>query len=359
MVKQKKTTKGTEADSLWKQGAKPIKLRDYSKSTADTEKLLIFSETGAGKTTFYLDIIRYLKKKGLEPEKFKMMICYPDRPSGISRLFPSVPSEYKDGLDIFPVSNYEETIRATATIVEEMDKHFKETGVHGWGVFELMENYWTFSQDYYCRKAYGETMADYFTEMQSLIGKGKAEKKTAYEAFAGPFGGPWPAIKFHHNFNWIDKLKRMPFNIVFTSEIKEEDNKDSIFSSLGYRPAGEKHNQHKMDTILYLGHKKVGSNYRFTMKPFKLTGYRAFYPKIDITDKIGYEEHKKACKKLEEKGYKVTKMNDLEEQAEITPPKRKKKKPEPKPKETSKQKPKQGKKKEPKKEKSEDDMWSI
>jgi len=358
MVKQKKNVKKTEADSLWNQSSTPIKLKDYSKNTVDTEKLLIFSETGAGKTTFYLDIIKYLKKKGLKPEKFKMMICYPDRPSGISKLFPSIPEEFKDRLDIFPVSNYEETIRATATITQELDKHFKETGVHGWAVFELMENYWTFSQDYYCRKAYGETMADYFTEMQSLIGKGKAEKKTAYEAFAGPFGGPWPAIKFHHNFNWIDKLKRMPFNIVFTSEIKQEDNKDSVFSTLGYRPAGEKHNQHKMDTILYLGHKKVGSNYRFTMKPFKLTGYRAFYSKVDITDKIGYEEHKKACKKLEEKGYKVTKMKDLEEQAEINPPKRKeekKEKKEEKPKEKKEEKP------EPKKEekKENDDMWSI
>jgi hypothetical protein len=354
MAEIKQREKKKDATDLWNDPADSITLKSYAENTVDTEKLLVFSETGGGKTTFYLQIIHFLKKKQFPPEKFLMMICYPDRPSGISKLFNLIPPEYKERIDIFPVSTYEDTIRATSTIVNRMDEHFKKTGVHGWAVFELMENYWTFCMDYYCRKAYGETMADFFTEMQANVGEGKAEKKSSFESFAGPFGGPWPAIKFHHNFNWIDKLKRLPFNIVFTSEIKQEDNADSIFSELGHRPAGEKHNQHKMDTILYLSHKKIGKDYKHFMKPFKLTGYTALYANIDITHKNGYEEHIKAIKELEKRGYKVGKIKDIEKQAGITPPKPKPteqpKAPEPK---------KEEKPKETKSEEPPEDVWEI
>jgi hypothetical protein len=185
-----------------------------------------------------------------------------------------------------------------------------------------MENYWAFSQDYYCRQAYGETMADYFAQMQDIIKKGSGENRAAYEAMAGPWGGPWIVVKMAHNFNWLDKLKRMPYNIIFTSELKEEENKDSIFYSLGYRPAGEKHTQHKVDTILYLSHQ----GNKFFAKPFKLTGYDKLYGQIEITDKNGYEEHLNALKELEKRGFRISPIEELEKEAGITPPKIPKKK---------------------------------
>jgi len=246
-----------------------------------------------------------------------MNIVYPDRPSGLSLLFGLIPKDFQECVNVFPVSNYEQMISATAASVQLLEKHFKKTGIQGWGVFEMVESYWTFSQDYYCRLAYGESMGEYFAEMQSVLSKDKASQAAAYESFAGPFGGPWPIVKFLHNYNWIDKLKRMNFNIVFTSELKTEENKDSIFSELGFRPAGEKHLQHKFDTIIYLSHK--GDN--FFMKPYKLTGYRKRYGEMNITDKNGYEEHKKAQKRLADMGLRTSKIEDLEIQAGIKPPK--------------------------------------
>jgi len=306
-----------KASNLWDEEATSFTIDEYAGSVADTEKILVFAETGAGKTTFYLGILQYLKEKGIPKEKVCMYIIYPDRPSGLKKLYGLIPQEYKGNVHVFPVTDYESMIKATATAYKKLEEHYKENGEYGWMVFELMENYWTFSQDYYCRQAYGQTMGEYFAQMQSIIGKNKAEKKTAYEAFAGPFGGPWPIIKFFHNFNWIDKVKRFPFNTFFTSEIKEEPNKDSIFYELGYRPAGEKHNQHKMDTILYLTHKKN----KFTIKPLKLTGFQKLYGEVDITNKNGYKKHKQACAKLEEMGYSVSKFEYLENEAGVTPPK--------------------------------------
>lgn len=317
-IKQGQDLKNTHTN-LWNQMVQPVTMRKFAEDVADTEKLLLFGETGSGKTHFYLNILKYLKKSGIEPSNIKMEIIFPDRPTGLAKLYSLIPSDFVDYVDVFQITNYEDTIRATSSAEMVLQNHYKETGHLGWMVFELMENYWTFSQDYFCREAYGQTMGEFFAQMQSIGSKDVAEKKTAYEAFAGPFGGPWPIIKFFHNFNWIDKVKRFPFNTVFTSEIKEEENKDSIFSTLGYRPAGEKHNQHKMDTILYLSHK---SN-NFYMKPFKLTGFTRMFGELDITGKNGYEEHKSACTKLASLGYSVSKMKDIELQAGINPPKKK------------------------------------
>lgn len=354
-LKKEVETKGN-VKTLWERRVESVPMVKYVEDTADTEKLLLFSETGAGKTTFYLNILRYLRKKGVKKEDLFMCIVTPDRPTGVAKLFNLIPKEYIGCVEVFAINDYEESVIATATAEEKLEAHFKKTGKFGWLVFELMENYWTFAQDYYCRRAYGKTMGEYFAQMQTIMSKDKAEKKTAYEAFAGPFGGPWPIIKFFHNFNWIDKIKRFPYNVIFTSEIKEETNKDSIFHTLGYRPAGEKHNQHRMDTILYLSHK--GNN--FFMKPFKLTGYRRLYGELNITEKNGYEVYKDALKRLEELGHCVSKMDDIEAAAGITPPKKKAaQKLEPKPKLESKTEPIDTKPKIVKEKGEKEGMWEL
>ena len=306
-----------DVTNLWEQSVESIPIKKYTREAGDSEKMILFSETGAGKTRFYLKLLKTLLSKGVAKKDLKMFIIYPDRPGGLAKLYGLIPKEYQDCIDVFPVSMYEDVVRATGTAARALEKHYKDTGVYGWIIFELMENYWTFSQDYYCRMAYGETMGDYFAEMQSMMSKDKAHKKAAYEALTGPFGGPWTSIKFFHNFNWIDKIKRMPYNIIFTSELKEEDNSDSIFKVLGFRPSGEKHCQHKIDQILYLSHKGD----KFFMKPFKLTGYDKLYAQVDITGKNGYEQHLKALKELEKRGFRISPMELLEKTSGITPPK--------------------------------------
>jgi len=319
----KETLKKQEAVTLWDQEAESLSMKKFKEGTADTEKLLVFGETGSGKTKFYIDRFRYLYKNGLLPKDFFACILFPDRPTGLTKLYDFIPKPYveEDRIKIFPVNQYEDTIRATATAVKLLNEHYKKTGKFGDLVFELMENYWTFSQDYFCRNAYGKTMGEFFAQMQSIMGADKGDKRTAYEAFAGPFGGPWPIIKFFHNFNWIDKVKRLQFNTIFTSEIKEETNKDSIFFDLGFRPAGEKHNQHKMDSVIYTAH--TGND--FFIRSYKLTGYTKLYGKTKTTNTNVYETHLKCLKELEKRGFKVSAMDDLEQQAGIEPPKKEEK----------------------------------
>jgi len=344
MAKKESITE--EPKSLWSQELiKPVTLQQYSKDVADTEKIMVFGESNTGKTSFYVSILSYLKNKGVKKEDILMCIIFSDRPTGITKLMKSIPQEYLDRLLVFPINNYEELVSSTATAEKYLQEHKQKTGKYGWIVVELLEEQWKNAQDYYCRLAYGESLSEYFAKKRADV-KAMKEDTTAYKALEG--WGDWPIIKFAHNFNWIDKIKRMPYNIFFTAEIKEEGNKDSIFHDLGYRPAGEKDNLHRVDTILYLSHK----NNKFAIRPYKLTGYEKLYGEMDVSNKNAYSVHMEALKRLEQLGYKTSKMRELEKEAGITPPKVEVKK-------ETKEEPKQEEKKEEKKEEPKEEVWAV
>jgi len=255
----------------------------------------------------------------VKKEDVMMCIIYPDRPTGITKMINAIPAEYRERILVFPINSYEELISSTAVAEEKLKEHFEKTRKNGWLVIELLEDSWKSVQDYYCRLAYGETLGEYFAKKRADV-KAMKEDSSAFRALEG--WGDWPVIKYFHNYNWIDKIKRMPFNVVFTSEIKEEGNKDSIFFDLGYRPAGEKDNIHRVDTVLYLSHKEN----RYFVKPYKLTGFRKLYGQIEITlneknNKGAYELHKEALDKMTKLGYRISPMDELEEQAGIVKPK--------------------------------------
>jgi len=361
MVVKKRVAGETDEQDLWKQQLiTPISMTDFIQETADTEKMLLFSESGAGKTSFYLSVLKYLKdKKGIEKDNLLMCIVYPDRSTGITKIQNLIPREFLNNIFVFPINTYEEMVSSTAVAEQKLKEHYKKTGKFGWLIIELLEESWRFTQDYYSRKAFGESLADLMAtkrqEVKAMMdSKDKAGKETAYQALEGY--KDWVTIKFYHNFNWIDKIKKMPFNVIFTSEVKKEDNEDSIFSALRWRPAGEKDNIHRVDTVLYLSHK--GND--FFMKPFKLTGYTRLYSEQKITGKNGYSTHRDCCDRLEDEGYCVSKITDIEMQAGITPPKKKEKKEE-KPSEEKVEEEKTEEKTEAKDEpkSSDDDEWEV
>lgn len=314
MAVKKKSEGSSDVRELWEQQlVQPISMKKYAKDTADVEKIILYGESNAGKTRWYLNVLQNLKEKGLKKEEILMCIIYPDRPTGLTKLVNLIPPEFVDRVMIFPVNNYEEMVSSTAIAEKKLTEHHEKTGKHGWLVIELLEESWRSAQDYYSRQAYGTTLAEYFAQKRQQIAQSK-DDSSAYKAFEG--WSDWPIIKFFHNFNWIDKIKRFPFNVIFTSEIKQETNADSIFSSVGFRPAGEKDNLHRVDTILYLSHKGD----KFTQQCFKLTGYSRLYSTYDISDKNGYTEHQRILKKFEAAGYKTSAIKELEEEANINPP---------------------------------------
>jgi hypothetical protein len=317
---QKKDAVLDEPKNLWMQElVTPVTMRQFSTNVAETEKIILFGESNTGKTSFYIGILGVLKKQGIKPEDLLMCIIFPDRPTGITKLMKVIPPEYLDNIFVFPVNSYEELVSSTAQAEKKLQEHYKKTGKYGWLVIELLEDAWKSAQDYYCRLAYGETLGEYFAKKKADV-KAMKDDNTAYKALEG--WGDWPIIKYFHNFNWIDKIKRMQYNVVFSAELKEEGNKDSNFFDLGYRPGGEKDNMHRVDTIIYLSHK--GNN--FGIKPYKLTGYDKLYGELDVTNKNAYSVHVEALRRLEQLGYRTSKMRELEKEANIVPPKPKEEK---------------------------------
>jgi len=344
MTVKKQVEGEVQPKELWEQAlVQPVPMKQFAEDTEQVEKIILFGESNAGKTRWYLSVLDYLKKQGVKKEEMLMCIVYPDRPTGIVKLYNMIPKEYLDRVIIYPINNYEEMVSSTSQAEKMLLEHHKKTGKQGWLVIELLEESWKAAQDYYCRQAYGVGLGEYFAQKRQNI-KTLKEDSSAYRSLEG--WGDWPIIKYFHNYNWIDKVKRFPFNVIFTSEIKEEGNKDSIFYDLGYRPAGEKDNLHRVDTILYLSHKGD----KFFQRCFKLTGYNRLYTNVDITDKNGYGQHKQVLMKFEKAGYRTSAIKELEEEAGIEPPKTKQ--PEKKPKE---EKPKTEKKEEPKQESKDDD----
>lgn len=308
-----------QARDLWSETAPSITMQQFSKETAETEKIEWFGESNSGKTKGYLDILGYYSAMKVPKENVMMCIVFPDRATGLTKLYNVIPKEYVDRVYPFTVNCYEDLVVATSTAEKKLLEHFKQTGHHGWMIIELMEEAWRMAQDYYSRQAYGETLADFLALQRETVKDkmkklGKEDKDTAYMGLEG--FKDWTIIKFFHNFNWIDRIKKMPFNVGATSEIKKEANKDSVFFSIGVAPAGEKDNVHRFDTIIYKSHKGD----KFFQQCFKLTGFSRLYSEVDITDKNSYSVHKKILKQFEDKGYRSSAIEELELEAGITPP---------------------------------------
>jgi len=321
MIKDKKVEGKDQPKDLWRIPVEPVTMRKFAIDTADTEKVLWFGESNSGKTKSYLDILGYYKAKGIPKEKVMMCILFPDRSTGITKLYNLIPKEYVDRVFIYAVNCYEDVVKATADAEKKLLEHHKQTGTQGWLICELLESVWQYAQDYYARRAFGESLADLLTAkrqqvQEMMTAKDKPDKDTAYLAMSG--WTDWTCVKFFHNFNWIDRIKKMQFNVGATAEIKAETNKDSIFFAIGIRPSGEKSNVHRFDTIIYKSHK--GNKY--TQQCFKWTGMSRLYSETDITDKNSWSVHKMIQKKFEAKGYRSSAIEELEEEAGITLPKK-------------------------------------
>jgi len=351
MVK-KKTEGKLEPVDLWSIEKEATPLKDFVKDTVNVEKIIWFGPSNSGKTHAYLSVLRDYSKRKIPPKDVCMCIVFPDRSTGITKLWHLIPKEYQDRVFIFPIHDYEGLVTATANCEKILIKHFEKTKTHGWLIVELLEEAWRMAQDYYSRQAFGETLADLMSAKRRAVAsleelKDENKKKSAYEALEG--WRDWTVIKFFHNFNWIDRIKKMPFNVGATSEIKSTDDEDDIFSAIKVRPAGEKDNVHRFDTVLYMKHQ--GNN--FYQRCFKLTGYSRLYTDVDITGEDSYTMHRKITEKFEKSGYRKTKVEELEEEADIEKPKETKKQTkEETPKKKKSQKPQ---KQEPKKEESTED----
>jgi hypothetical protein len=142
----------------------------------------------------------------------------------------------------------------------------------GWLVFEMVGRMWDFAQTAYAERIYGSLTehqlilrADAQAELAKLgLDPRSADKKQRSDAtkvlqqktgFGGMEGRTdWPFIKRMHNEDVFDKaMLQGRFNILSTTSMtpleEREAGKWPLFSVLGRRPEGEKHQTHRHDTL--------------------------------------------------------------------------------------------------------------
>ena len=288
------------------------------------ENMIVYGGTAVGKSRFYLNIpFNYLEQKIDLDKRFRMFVICPDRRGGVQKVAKRihVPEKLRSYIKVKYVDSYEELVAATATAKEHLDNFAKEGKDLLWLVIELLDEAWMLSQDYYTRKTYGKTKALYFAGKVEVIKDmvSNEKKATAFQAFSG--FSDWVVIKSLHNENWIDKIKKFPYNVLYTAEQKEADT-GTIFAppGPGVRPAGEKDNMHRVDTIIYL----TRNGHKYYQQCLKLTGYSKGYGNKDVTNKNNYTVHLGEVKNIDDIDSKDVKEETPKK--ESNPPEEKKEK---------------------------------
>lgn len=290
--------------------------------TKNAESILVYGSTGTGKTYFWTTLFEWFDKKGIKPENLLVWAIFPDRPGGFKKLEADfIPKKYSNSCRIFYTNDFQDVIDISEVAAVDLKKFAEEDPNHVvWFVVELLNEMWEAAQHLYVERAYDKTFADYFAAQRAEL-KDRAQKAregkepSAYAAFSGAFGGDWPIIKDYHNAQWIERVKMFPgfgVNVLFTAEEREEEDKGTLFTDIGTKPAGEKRNQHRVDTILHLTAQSNG----FKMDAAKITGLSLRYSNADITTKIPYEVHLEKVARLKALQEKMKKKTDTKERTE-------------------------------------------
>ena len=250
------------------------------------EKILLFGDTSTGKSFTILKIAERIQKDG-----GKLYVI--DTDDGLEK---SLHYEFPhlDNVENHLATNFDE-------IIEDFEDIKKKVTKKDWVAFEMLAAFWTCAQDDYAGKVYGENMEELYQEQRRRL------------VLAGKTGAPatgvnpmldWPAIKKKHN-RLLDYLtKRMKCNVIATTnrkklmdfnkggqEMEDEETMDT-FGDIGFKPDGEKNNQFRFDTILYLSKSRVNGKETFYVESPKNRGMKAFGKKKVINDSV-YETYLK------------------------------------------------------------------
>lgn len=262
----------------------------------DREVILLGGSPGSGKSFS----VAALVSDGLE-QGFKVAVL--DRDRGLHKVIRELFGDDKpENLAYFLLDEWAKAEEAANYALENL-------GPGDWFVFEMIGSIWDFAQTEYSRLVYDEGLTNHImllrAEAQEIIRqqgvdpKSKEARKITGEkiGFSGLDGRQdWSLIKRMHNNELFDKLIiRGDFNILSTTSMtlisndEMEKHKYPEFESLGRRPEGEKHQQHRHDTLAVVD-KKGGKWLARTdlgAKKGKDRGGRELFKELDITG-IGF-----------------------------------------------------------------------
>ncbi len=226
---------------------------DSLEASLNREVILAVAAPGGGKSY----MIAQLAKLGLEMG-FNLVVI--DRDRGLAKAVKEVCGKIPDNLDYFLANKF-------AKYSEGIQHAFVNLEADDFLVFDMIGGMWDQAQSEYSRMIYGDDVTAHLlalrAEAEEALDSTKRTKADAgvrqasvqYNGMEGRTD--WPLIKRMHNDDLIDDaILNGDFNILSTtsgSAISEQEaGKWPRWDHIGLRPEGEKHNQHRHDTLMYL-----------------------------------------------------------------------------------------------------------
>lgn len=225
-------------------------IREVSK-----ERLLIYGGPGVGKTYAILSLLR------LYPKSKVFVIDVDDGASTTAEEFEDLD---EDRLFYFKCKNFAEVIEDWNIIEEEIEPD-------DWICLDMLGQFWELAQQDYVKEIWGKDIGEYYKQMRKDAEDAKKQNKqvnlSGWE--------DWSIIKKSHNSDFIEKIKRCGSRVLLTAGSKTLITSGraadgpaivSVFGKVGQKPVGEKHNPHRVHTILFLEKDSKGDYYVTCLK---------------------------------------------------------------------------------------------
>jgi len=227
------------------------------------DRVLIYGEPGVGKTWNVLALLRD------HPES-ELWVIDPD--AGMKRVIQEFSDDVRKRTHYFLARSWKDVRK----IFRHIRKRIKSKDFL---LLEHLGQLWDMAQSYYIKQVFTKATGDFYIELRRRLIQSKKDEQARLDGWKD-----WSIIKKLHNTDFMDVVTRgINCNIVATSSAGElyefEKDKDlrNLYSSVGLKPEGEKHNAYRFDVVLCLG--RTGNKFFFT--PVKLRG-RPLFGRTDI-----------------------------------------------------------------------------
>ena len=208
-------------------------------------KILLYGGASSGKTRATLG---YLIKK--IKENPNTIYWYIDTERGLTETLKEFKEDIDKHIEHFKCNDFKDILSALKLIIENAQRGDII-------VVDMLSTLWDWAQSEYTLQVFDKDMTKfYLSRRKELIAE--ASGKPVFEGWKD-----WVGIKLLHSQDFIDILVRQTgADLIAICSAKQvpinEPGKPpvvlnpDIFTFVGWAPEGEKHNQHRFDTILYM-----------------------------------------------------------------------------------------------------------